>query len=557
VEPGLRRITAPDGAMRVEPRAMDVLVALARRAGETVSRTSLIDAVWKHRHVSDEALSRCISIVRKALGDDAGQARLLVTIPKRGYRLATPIEIDPASDDDEMPLAVLPFLNFAGDPDDEHVADGITELLISNLSCIPPLRVISRTSSMHYKRSSVRLTEIARELGVTRIVEGSVLSSHRQLQVVVQLIDATTDMHLFTRTYTRDLGDLLRLQNEIAWAVAEELIANLVPSARERLPQAPPIRHDAIQTYLRARHFWAQRTADGFAKAKREYEACIAAEPNFAAAHAGLADTFVVMALYGVAPPITLSAQARECAERALALDESSAEALTACGGVAVFFDWNLEVGANLFRRALNANPGHDIARLGLGDALMFRRDFDAGLRELHAAMRMNPLDLGLSMNLGEFLIWARRYDEASAAFEQTLDMGPHFWPARARLAELRALLGDREGAERELEAARREALPDQMLPREAFVRAVFGEHAITRKILETLEAMRAQRYISPGELARSYAMIGDTDAALRWIDVGIAERSPQMLMLDINVGYDPIRDDPRFCDRRARIGLS
>src|SRR5262249_25680014 len=155
--------------------------------GEAVSRDRLIEAVWKHPHVSDEALSRCVSILRKALGDDPARPRFLETIPKRGYRLLAPVEIGAAQGKAPgagLVLAVLPFLNLSGDPDEEHVADGITELLISNLACLPPLRVISRTSSMHYKRSSSRLTEIARELDVTRVVEGSVLRSDRQVQVV-------------------------------------------------------------------------------------------------------------------------------------------------------------------------------------------------------------------------------------------------------------------------------------------------------------------------------------------------------------------------------------
>jgi TolB-like protein len=220
VEPSRCCITGPDGERHVEPRAMQVLLALARRPGETLSRDELIEAVWKHPHVSDEALSHCISMLRQALGDERAQPRFVQTLPKRGYRLLpTPQPAAAAA----VALAVLPLLNLSGDPGEEHLADGITELLISNLACMSRLRVISRTSAMHYKGTRARLTEIARELDVTRVVEGSVLRSGRQLQVVVQLIDPATDMHLFARNYTRELADVLRLQNEMAWQIAEEI----------------------------------------------------------------------------------------------------------------------------------------------------------------------------------------------------------------------------------------------------------------------------------------------------------------------------------------------
>jgi TolB-like protein/Tfp pilus assembly protein PilF len=553
VEPSRCCITGPEGERHVEPRAMQVLLALARRAGETLSRDELIEAVWKHPHVSDEALSHCISMLRQALGDERAQPRFVQTLPKRGYRLLpTPQPAAAAA----VAVAVLPLLNLSGDPGEEHLADGITELLISNLACMSRLRVISRTSAMHYKGTRARLTEIARELGVTRVVEGSVLRSGRQLQVVVQLIDPATDTHLFARNYTRELADVLRLQNEMAWQIAEEIGATLEPRERERLPKARPVGDDALQAYLRARHFWAQRTPDGFAKAVREYEACLASEPQFAPACAGWADTLIIMAFYGVANPASLAPRARELAERALALDASSAEALTARGGVALFFEWDVEGSAALFRRALEINPSYDVARLALADTLMIRRDFDGGLRELDVALRLNPFDSGLAMNRGDFLVFARRYADAVAALQQTLDAAPHFWPARARLAEALALQSDRDGAGRELARAEHQAPPGRMEGSRAFVHALLGDAADAHALLARLEAARTQRYVRPGEIARVHAALGDVDSALHWIDIGIAERTPQMVMLGLDAGYDRIRDDPRFGARLQRLGI-
>jgi TolB-like protein/Tfp pilus assembly protein PilF len=562
VEPTLCRISGPAGEVRVEPRAMEVLVALARSAGKTVGRDELIEAVWKHPHVTDDVLSRCISMLRQALGDDKARPRYVETIPKRGYRLIMPVKPGVAADaadaaDAAISLAVLPFLNLSGDPGEEHIADGVTELLITHLALMPALRVISRTSAMHYKGTRARLTEIARELDVSRIVEGSVLRSGRQMQVVVQLIDPATDMHLFTRTYTRELTDLLKLQNEIVWQVAEEIGAVLRPGERSHPPSVRQLNEDATQAYLRARYFWAQRTPDGFDKAIREYEACLSLEPEFSPAYAGLADTLIIIALHGLRAPSAPFARARELVDKALALDSRSAEALCARGGVALFHEWDFDAAEGLFRRALEINPSHDVARLGLGDALMYQRDFDAGLRELHTALRVNPFDLGLQMNLGDFLLWARRPVEGIAQLQRTLDMGSHFWPARFALAEALASLGDRDAALRELARAIADAPAGRMTRSRAFVHATLDDRETALALLREMEVRRAQSYAPAADIGLGYAALGDTDQALRWIDAAIDERSPRILNLGINSGYDRIRGDRRFAERLARIGLT
>lgn len=541
---------------------MSVLLALVERGCGIVSRDHLITAVWKHRHVSDEALSRCISILRRALGDDAAEPCMLQTLPRRGYRLMVPARAlpSPANTDtanaEPASIVVLPFQNLSGKPDEEHVADGLTELLICNLASRPSLRVISRTSSMHYKRSTAPLTEIARELKVTYAVEGSVLRSERNLQVVVQLIDARTDAHRFSRSYTRAFADLLPLQNEIAWAVAEAVSQAFAGAeqgggdaapAREQGADAGRLSEDTLQTYLRARFLWSQRTPDAFVRAIGEFEACIAAAPEFAPAHAGLADTLLIMALYGVVKPAEVSERARRCVERALELDPASAEAMTARGGVALFLDWDPALAALWFRRALAINPSHDVARLGLADTLMFERDFDAGLRELKAAIRVNPFDLGLAMNEGEFLIWARRPQEAIVALQKTLDIGPHFWPARLRLARVLAASGERVGALRELERALELAPPARRQAAQALVLAGLGDDAAARRVLVALEATPDQRIVPALDLARAYGMLGDAERALHWIDVAIEERSPMVLALDIDVSFDQIRGDVGF----------
>lgn len=216
------RIVRAGAVTHVEPRVMDVLLALAERACRTASRDELIAAVWGHPHVSDEALSQCVCVLRRALGDTRARARYIETIPKRGYRLLAPIDGLPVAAREPAPthIAILPFVNLSGDPTHEHLADGLTELLITFVAGLPSLRVVSRTSSMQYKNTRLRISQIALELGVTRVVEGSILKSGRTTQAVIQLIDSVTDTHLFARSFTRELADPLRLQNDIAASMA-------------------------------------------------------------------------------------------------------------------------------------------------------------------------------------------------------------------------------------------------------------------------------------------------------------------------------------------------
>ncbi len=557
VEPMLSRIAGPSGSTHVEPRAMDVLVALAQRAGEIVSRDDLILAVWKHPHVTDEALSRCVSILRHALGDDQGEPRFLETVRKRGYRLIPLIESTRVtSPEASVSIGVLPFLNLSGDPGDEHLAAGVTELLITNLALLPGLRVTSRTSSMHYKGSHARIADIARELDVSRIIEGSVLRSGSELQVIVQLIDPAVDAHLFTRSYTRTLGAILRLQNEIAWTIAGEVGTTLRPEERDLLPHARPLREDALQAYLRARHFWAQRTPDALAKAHREYAACIESEPDFAPAYAGLVNTRIVQAFYGVVPAVSLRERTRALAERAAALDPTGAESLTAQAGMKLFFDWDFDASEPKFRAAVAANGSFDVARLGLGDNLMFRGRFDEAMQAFYPAVRMNPFDLGLQMNWGDFLLYSRRYDDAVTQLRNTLEIGPHFWPARCRLAEALALLGDRAGAMQQLERATEDIPVARLHEPQMLVHAVFGERDVALALLTRLEAERARAYVPQWAVACGYALLGDIATALHWIDRGIEERAPTMLLLGIHPAFDGIREDERFVERLHQIGL-
>ncbi|MBK6805731.1 MAG: winged helix-turn-helix domain-containing protein [Betaproteobacteria bacterium] len=556
--------------MHLEPRVMDVLVALASKAPEPVSRADLLDTVWAGAVVTDGVISRCISILRDSVGDDRVGSRFIETLSRRGYRLVPPVAFAeergagrtstgrasrsrPAT----VAIAVLPFVDLSAAAGDDSLADGLTELMIANLAGVASLRVIARTSSMVYKGARKRLREIAAELDVDYVVEGSVHRDAGRLQVVAQLIDGRSELHSWARTYTRELRDLLTLLNEIAGSVAEAVSARLVPAEAERLARRIEIGEEALLRYLTGRHFWALRSPDSLRKAGDEFAACVRLAPDFAPAYGGLADCQIVLAMYGIERPLEAAALAREHHARAFALDPSAAEVQTAQGAIALFFDWDVDAARKSFVQALASNPSYTTTHLAYGDLLMMLGEFDRGLDLVREAVRLDPFDLGLAMNLGDFLIFARRFGEAVRQLERTVAMDGRFVAGRLRLAEALALAGNGRAALAQIDLAR-DATDSQPRVREAraFVLAACGRRREARRELSALEAERDRRYVSAWEIARGYAVMSDIDCAIDWLRRAVDERAPMVLFSGVHAALDPVRTDLRFAGILRSVGL-
>ena len=566
VEPELQRISGGSGILRVEPRVMDVLVALALRAPRPLSRDELMQSVWGDSVVTDGVLTRCIAILRELLGDDRGQPRFIETLPKRGYRLIAPVVFEesaavaarPQPPASRIRVAVLPFLNLSGETADEYLVDGLTELLIAALAGISAIRVIARTSSMRYKHSQQPLREIAEELAVDHVVEGSLLLARHQVQVVVQLIDAKTEAHLWARTYVREPRDTLTLLNEIARTVGDELRSTLTPVETSRLVLPLPLRDDALRAYLRGRHYWAQRSPDGLHKALEQFENCALLAPDFAPAYCGIVDALVVLALYGIAAPGAIRDRALAASARAVALDPESGFTQTSRGGALMFLEHDFAGAETAFARAYAATPTHPVCLLGYGDLLLFTGRSEEALQRIREAIEVDPFDLGINMNAGDFLMLARRYAEAVTQLQKTLAMNPGFVPARLRLAEAFAYAGDPAAALAEVDrAALASPSPVRVDETRALVLALAGDESGARALLRHLESAVVERHVGAYELARGHAALGDRDAAFRWLDVAIAEHAPAATMIGVQPAFDALRGDPRFADVLRRVGLT
>jgi TolB-like protein len=324
-------------------------------------------------------------------------------------------------------LVVLPLENLSGDPAQEYFADGMTDALITDLSKIGALRVISRSSAMHYKGTNKRLPEIARELDVDGVVEGSVVRSGNRVRITAQLLYAGTDQHLWAETYERDLGDILQLQNEVAQAIAQQIRVQLSPQQQKQVGSAGRVNPEAYEACLRGRYFWNQRTEAGLWKSFELFQHAIDVDPNSALPYAGLADALVLDSwTLEAAPPVEITPKARAAVQKALQLDSTLREAHTVLAGLKHGdWDWN---GAEVeYRRSIELNPNYAHAHQWYTQYLCEVGRFDEGMTEAERAHNLDPLNLVLGIDVGMRLYWARHYADAIAPIRQALELDPNF----------------------------------------------------------------------------------------------------------------------------------
>jgi TolB-like protein len=559
VFPSEGRIAGPAGDLRVEPKAMAVLVELARRAPDVCPREQLIAAVWPRGFVSDDVLIRCIGQLRRALGDNPRTPACLETIPKRGYRLMAPVHSlegrRRAPPGDVESLLVLPFQNLSAAGDD-FVADGLTELLILRLAALRGMRVISRTTAMQFKGSRVGISEIGHRTGADWVVEGSVFQSADRLQVVVQLIDVRTDAHIWADDYVRDLEELVPLLNEIARRVAAAI--------RHQLGVAPePPRSDTVlppavvRRYLRGRHLLSRRTLPALTDALAEFRSVTSDVPTYAQAWASLAECQMLLAHYGAAGTARLVAQCERGVERALTLDSDLAIALSARGGVRFFFRYDLSGANEDLRRALDLLPSHVLAMVSLANVCAVRHDFDEADAWLEQALLVDPLDVGVNMNIGDHRILQRRYLDAVSALESALALVPRHRPSELRLAWALSLSGDAVSARRVLDGIVLGAAPDaQWHEYAALVAGAEGDPVAAGVHAQALEHLAHHQRVAPWSLARAAAAAGRADAAIEHLERAAASNSSSVPFMRVTPAFDGVRADPRFRTLAARLGL-
>ena len=353
-------------------------------------------------------------------------------------------------------VAVLPFQNLSGDASQEYLADGLTEALVTELAQVRELRVISRTSVMTYKGTAKRLPEIARELNVDAVVEGSLARTGDDVSVTAQLIEAQTDTHIWAQTYGTARGNLPEIQNRVAQTIVQQVGVNLTPAEQGRLKTVHVVGPEAHDAYLPGRHYWNKRTADGFTKAVEYFQRAIQKDPQYAPAYAGLADCYVLLAEYTLRPSAEVLPKARDAAVKALELDEGLAEAHASLAAVKVDYDWDWKSAEQELRRAVDLNPGYATAHQWYAELLSEEGRSDEAIAEIKRALDLDPLSLIVNAMYGRVLEFGGSADQAMTQLRKTLELDPDFSIAHYDLAKAYLTKGDIAHATTEFQVAAR-----------------------------------------------------------------------------------------------------
>jgi TolB-like protein/DNA-binding winged helix-turn-helix (wHTH) protein/Tfp pilus assembly protein PilF len=606
------RLTKHGLRLKLQEQPFQVLAMLLEKPGELVNREELQSRLWPRTIVDfDHGLNKAINKIRDVLGDSAENPRFIETVARRGYRFLADVEAinaptpqseatSDAGNGASAPadvwkklrhsrawrlvgfglvllfaavvlwivypwnasskirsLAVLPLENLSGDPSQDYFAEGMTDELITDLGQISTLRVISRSSVMTYKSVRKPLAEIARELDVQAVVEGSVLRSGERVRITAQLIEVPPDRHIWAHSYEGDLRDTLTLQNTVARTIAEQIQAVLNKQEKAALEKSRVVKPEAYEAYLKGRYFWNKRTGDGLKKAIEYFTVAIEKDPNYAEAYAGLADSYALSGdwEYGILSPHDASLEAKAAATKALDLDDSLGEAHTSRAFALDLYDWDWSAAEMEYRRAIALNPGYATAHHWYAWHLMVIGRTDEGILELRKAESLDPLSLIIRADLADALCIAHRYSESVQQSERTLEMDPNFAIGHYELGQafVQKQMYNEAIAEfqRAIELAGDNAAFDSNL---AYVYAVSGRRDDALKMAQDLETRASASSAADSNIALIYVGLVDNDKAMIWLNKAYQARFNPSILL--RPAFDPLRSDARFQDLRQRIGL-
>jgi len=579
---------------------------LLARPGELVTREEICRELWSADTFVDfdHSLGTAINKIREVLGDSAAEPRFVETLPRRGYRFISPVIVvdpEPAPPEPSVPapepvkttqkrrffypviglcvvvallsaaiigwkfrgdqgwfgsrlnqppvksIAVLPLLNLSSDPGQQYFADGVTDELIANLAQISSLRVISHTSAMAYVGTHKSAAQIARELGVDALVEGSVARSGNRVRITTQLIHAASDRHLWAHTYERDLSDVLTAQGDVAREIADSISLHLTPQERAQLSRSHPMKPEVALLYFKGSYFLSKLDAP---RAKEIFTEATQLDPNSAESWAGLADALHTMG--AVDGDYAAFPQARDAANKALAIDPAQAQALMVLGIVSFLYDWNPAESEAFFRRSIAARPGYAIAHALFATTLAHHGNFDEAIQQMKLASASDPVSVLTNSQAWHVYFSARQYDEALRIVLGTVEVDPSFAPAHWRLS----VSWEQKGEYRK--AIEADAHSDE-IPQLSAALDSGGARGYWQRKLEILLRGRTPSDRSEfSAIARCYMRLGQREDALKTLEKGYEMRDPYLILwLPVYEEFDPLRSDPRFQAMLHGMGIS
>ena len=544
------------------PKAVDLLIALVEAQGEPVGKRELLQRVWPHSVVEEGSLTSHISLLRRVLGEGAGGQRFIETIPKRGYRfVGASAPLTPAAGSaggERLMLVVLPFENLSGGDKYDYFSEGLTEEMISQLARLSPqhLGVIARTSAMQYKSSSKTVQQIAQELGVSHLLEGSVRRAGDRVRITAQLILVSDETHLWAEGYERPLDDILALQAQIARAIAREIQVKLTVGAEQRLERTASLDPQAYESYLRGRQLWNRRTEEGMRRSIDHYEDAIRRDPEYAMAYAGIADTYVMLACRGMVSAKDTFRKAKAAACRALELDAELGEAHGSLAHVRLH-DWDWEELDRAFQRAIELHPAQPVVYYWYGEFLMSMGRPEEAIAMTRRALQADPLSPVIGASLGMILYLARRYDEAVDVLRRARDIDPQHFLPQMRLGLVYLQQGKHAEAIRELtRAAQLADHSTESLAALGTAYAAADRTAEARQIVAQLEQRQQERYVLPYNFAKIHAAAGDRDETFAWLERAYQEGNPDLIELNSEPVFDGLRAEPKFSELMRRVGF-
>jgi TolB-like protein len=542
---------------------MDLLILLVRENGRLIGRDEIIERLWgKGLHFdTDNSINTAIRKVRHALADNSGMPQYIETVLGKGYRfkgraVSVPPEIE--AEPSRIMLAVLPFENLSGDPGQEYLSDGLTEETIMRLGQMSPHRlgVIARTSAMAYKQTGKSVAQVGHELGVDYVVEGSVRREHDRVRITAQLIRVRDQIHLWAENYDRFLPGLLNIHGEVGTAVAAQVKLKLIAEEERQLTRKSPRDHQAHDCYLRGLYHLARYNLLDAQKAVEYFQSATERDPSYGLAYSALADSLMVFPISGDASSREVFRRAKLAITCALQLDPDSAEAHASDAAAKFWFDWDFTGVEVTARRAINLNENYPLAYLFLAHVLSNTGRCDEALAIIQQALVLDPLSLILGAMRGQFLYHAGRNSESIEQFKMTLGMEPRFWVGQICAAKVYANVGMYSEAlaacERawEFSGGNTEALSIA-----GYVHAASGDRSKAEAAIHRMQELKKERYVPPYNVALVFAGLGETEAALRWLDHAFADRDVHMPFL-LDHKWDGIRPVPQFQELLSRVGF-
>ncbi len=594
--------------IRLHGQPVEILTMLLARPGELVTREELQHKLWPAEVFVDfdPSLNAAIKRLRAALGDSAETPRFVQTLARRGYRFIAPVDVDrsakaetpapisaPSSPNRSRTvrfagaavvlsaitatlylasldhpvsgysfskpihsLLVLPLQNLSGTSEQDYFADGMTDALNARLAGISALRVISQTSSLLYKGTHKSLSQIAREMKVDGIVEGSVLRSGNRIRINVQLVQPGIEKRIWGQTYERDIRDVLTLQSEVTRAIVDEIRVKLKPGEEARLSDVRASNPDAHVAYAKGRLYWNKRTEEGLRKAVEYFGEAIHKDPRFALAYVGLADSWVPRAWYAYLPPKEAFPQAKEAVGKALELDPDLVEAHTTLAFINLYYDWDWAGAGREFRRAIELNPNYANAHHWYAEYLSLIGQHDAAIRESERARDLDPLSSIIHTWVGSRYFFARNYDKAVEQYRNVAELDPNFVPAHLALGQAYEQKRMFPEAVWQLErAVDLSGGSPVYLASLAHAYGISGRTGDALRLVDDLKKLAKRRYVSSFDMAVAYLGLRDKDRMFASLETAFQERSPRLLFLRVEPRFDAVRSDTRFGEITDRVG--